>query len=82
MSRMWIKYYICARLHMEREISKSIRTVKLRISAAKISDSIVGADLVGIFRRTSNTKKMMGSFWGTFHNTGMKKNTSMSVGIN
>jgi hypothetical protein len=57
MFRMWIKYYICARLYMEREISKSIRTVKLKIFAAKISDSIVGADLDGIFRRTSNTKK-------------------------
>jgi hypothetical protein len=78
MFRMWIKHYICARLHMEWEISESIRTAKLRISTVKTSDSIIGADLNGIFRRTSNTRKMMGSFWGTFYNTGMKNNTSMS----
>jgi hypothetical protein len=74
MFRMWIKHYICARLHMEWEISESIGTVK----HCRISDSIVGANLDVTFRRTSNTRKMMGSFWGTFHNTGMKKNTSMS----
>jgi hypothetical protein len=63
---------------MEWEITESIRTIKLRISAMKISDSIVGANLDGTFRRTSNTRKMMGSFQGNFHNTSMKKNTSMS----
>jgi hypothetical protein len=78
MLRMWIKYSIHARMNMEWEISKGIRTVKLRIYTAKTSDSVVGADLDSTFRRTSNTRKTMGSFWGTFHNTGMKKNTSMS----
>jgi hypothetical protein len=47
---------------MEWEIRESIRTVKLRISTMNISDSIVGANLDGTFRRTSNTRKMMGSF--------------------
>jgi hypothetical protein len=63
---------------MEWEIRESIGTIKLRISAMKVSDSIVGANLDGTFRITSNTRKMMRSFWRTFHNTGTKKNTSMS----